>query len=177
MCVLCSWFCLVNRYPGILVLKMGALAQETVPEDPGDPRITCVEASSHAPLGVVEEVLGIMAPPGAVVVPEMVERVAGGPDGKNCSIDCAHGCDVWVVTPGTRAIKKRRSDQERRFIKPGEIFVRRISPAAHRKAFTLQPPWDFSVPGWHPLVSSKGIPDVGNTFSTPIHSVQTTCVS
>ena len=103
-----------------------------------------------------------------------MERIAGyGPDGEDGLIDCCCRCallkcircahvvrDVWVVTPGTRAIKKAPFRQERRFIKPGEIFVRRISPSAHRPAFAVQPPWDFSVPGWHPLVSPKGIPDV-----------------
>ena len=64
-----------------------------------------------------------MAPPSAVVVPKVMERIAGGgPDGEEGLVDgccrcallkcirCAHvGRDVWVVTPGTRATKKRRS--------------------------------------------------------------------
>ena len=45
--------------------------------------------------------------------------------------------------------------------KPGEIFVQRISPAAHRANCFAQPPWDFSVPGWQPLVLPEDIPDVG----------------
>ena len=68
----------------------------------------------------------------------------------------------WVVTPGTRAIKKRPVDRWIRkgaLDKPGEIFVQRISPAAHRPTCVDQPPWDFSVPGWQPLVSPMGIPD------------------
>jgi len=42
-----------------------------------------MEASPDATLGVVGEVLGVVAPPGTVVVPEVVERVVGGPDGKD----------------------------------------------------------------------------------------------
>jgi len=90
---------------------MGCLAQKGIPQDPGDPGVTCVKALADPPLGVVGEVLGVVAPPGAVVVPEVVERVVGGPDGKDRLIKgrCAHVRDVWVVTPGTQAIKKRRS--------------------------------------------------------------------
>ena len=70
-----------------------------------------MKALADSPLGVVGEVLGVMAPPGAVVIPQMVERVVGGPDGEDRLIKgrCAHVRDVWVVTPGTQAIKKRRS--------------------------------------------------------------------
>jgi hypothetical protein len=42
----------------------------------------------------------------------VMERiVGGGPDGEDGLVDdgCAHVRDVWVVTPGTRATKKRRS--------------------------------------------------------------------
>ena len=42
-----------------------------------------MEAPSHATLRVVGQVLGVVAPPGAVVVPEVVERVVGGPNGKD----------------------------------------------------------------------------------------------
>ena len=76
----------------------------------------------------------------------------------------------WVVTPGTRAIKKRPVDRWIRkgaLDKPGEIFVQRISPAAHRRACAFQPPWDFSVPGWQPLVSPKGIPDDVTCLAEP----------
>jgi len=51
-------------------------------------------------------VLGVVAPPGAIVVPEMVERVVRGPDGKDrliyalcCArvgcIGCAHKCPYY----------------------------------------------------------------------------------
>jgi hypothetical protein len=41
----------------------------------------------------------------------MVERVVRGADREDRLIKdrCAHVRDVWVVTSGTRAIKKRRS--------------------------------------------------------------------
>ena len=67
---------------------------------------------------------------------------------------------IGLVTPGTRTNKKAPLLRKGALVKPGEIFVQRISPAAHRFACAYQPPWDFSVPGWHPLVSPKGIPDV-----------------
>ena len=62
---------------------MRCLPQNAVPEDPGDAGVTGVEAPSHATLRVVGQVLGVVAPPGAVVVPEVVERILGGPDGKD----------------------------------------------------------------------------------------------
>jgi hypothetical protein len=125
-----------------------------------------VEISSDPPLGEIRQVLGVVAPPGAMIVPEVMERVVCGSDRKNRSVDswCAHGRDEWGWShqePGQ--IKKRPLDRMIRkgaLVKPGEIFVQRISPAAHRFAFAYQPPWDFSVPGWHPLVLPKGIPDV-----------------
>lgn len=36
-----------------------------------------MQALSHAPLGVIGQMLRIVAPPGAVIVPEMVIRVFG----------------------------------------------------------------------------------------------------
>ena len=62
---------------------MGRLAQKGIPQDPGDPGVICVKALADPPLGVVGEVLGVVAPPCAIVIPQMVERVVGGPDGKD----------------------------------------------------------------------------------------------
>ena len=46
-----------------------------------------MEAPAHAPLGMVRQMLRVVAPPGAVVVPEMVERVGRGPDGEDRPVD------------------------------------------------------------------------------------------
>ena len=51
-----------------------------------------MEAAAYAPLGVVGEVLGVVAPPGAVVVPEVVERVLRGPDRKNRLVGGGYRC-------------------------------------------------------------------------------------
>jgi len=59
------------------------LAQERIPQHSRDTGVAGMEASPDATLGVVGEVLGVVAPPGTVVVPEVVERVVGGPDGKD----------------------------------------------------------------------------------------------
>ena len=69
----------------------------------------------------------------------MVERVCRGADREDRPVDgccapmdgirCTHVgvmCGLSHQEPGQQ--KKRRSRQERRFEKPGEIFVRRISP-------------------------------------------------
>ena len=72
-----------------------------------------MEISAHPALGEIRQVLGIVAPPGAMIVPEVMERVVCGSDRKNRSVDscCAHGRDVWVVTPGTQTTKKRPVDR------------------------------------------------------------------
>ena len=54
---------------GHLLFKMGRLAEEGIPQDPGDRRIARVKAPADSSLGVVGEVLGVVDPPGAVVVP------------------------------------------------------------------------------------------------------------
>ncbi len=71
-----------------------------------------MKALADTPLGVVREVLCVVAPPSPIIVPVVVEWIVRGPDGEDRLIkgslrSC--GCDVWVVTSGTRAIKKRRS--------------------------------------------------------------------
>jgi hypothetical protein len=71
-----------------------------------------------------------MAPPCAVVVPEMMQRVACGPDGRSRFEMHGRCFFLAVETPGTRATKRRLPavNQERRRSKPGEICVRRIYP-------------------------------------------------
>ena len=89
-----------------------------------------MKALADTPLGVVGEVLCVVAPPSPIIVPEVVEWIVRGPDGEDRLIKdrCAHVgvmCGCHIRNPGN---KKAPFRQERRFIKPGEIFVRRISP-------------------------------------------------
>ena len=85
---------------GYLLFEVIGLAEEGIPQDSGDRGIACVKALADTPLGVVGEVLCVVAPPGAVIVPQVVERVVRGPDREDrlikdrCapmdSIRCAH---------------------------------------------------------------------------------------
>jgi len=59
---------------------MGCLAQKGIPQDSGDRRIARMKTPTDTPLGVVREVLGVVAPPSPVVVPKMMERILGDPD-------------------------------------------------------------------------------------------------
>jgi hypothetical protein len=59
---------------------MGRLAEEGIPENTCDRRIARMKAPTDTPLGVVRQVLGVVAPPGAVVVPKMMERIVADPD-------------------------------------------------------------------------------------------------
>ena len=76
-------------------------AQEAVSEHAGNAGIIGVKAPSNSPLGKIRQMLGIVAPPGAVVVPEVMERIGRGSDRENRSVDggCAHGRDVggWHI--------------------------------------------------------------------------------
>jgi hypothetical protein len=80
---------------------MGRLAEEGIPKNTGDRRIARVKAPADTSLGEVRKVLGVVAPPGTVVIPQMVEWVVCGPDGEDWSVGggccCAHGCDVWMT--------------------------------------------------------------------------------
>ena len=76
-----------------LLLKMGEIAQERIPQHAGYTRVAGMEATADPALGVVGQVLGVVDPPGAVIIPEVVERiVGGGPDGEDGLVDgcCAH---------------------------------------------------------------------------------------
>lgn len=77
---------------GHLLFKVIGLAEEGIPQDPGDRGIARVKALADTPLGVVGEVLCVVAPPGAVIVPEVVEWIVRGPDGEDRLIKdrCAH---------------------------------------------------------------------------------------
>ena len=52
-----------------LLFIVGCLAEEGIPQDPRDSGITGMQASPCTPLGVIGKVLGVVDPPGAVVIP------------------------------------------------------------------------------------------------------------
>jgi len=57
-----------------------------------------VEASPDTPLGEIRKVLGVVAPPSAIIVPEVVERVTRGPYGEDRPVSC--GCAHVGVSLG-----------------------------------------------------------------------------
>jgi len=72
-----------------LVLVVGDLTEEAIPQDTSDAGVVGVEALPDTPLGVVGQVEGVVDPPGTVVVPEVVERIGGGgPDGEDRLLGC-----------------------------------------------------------------------------------------
>ena len=54
----------------------GEIAEKAVAKDAGDARVAGVEDSPHTALCELGQVLSVVAPPGAVVIPEVVERQA-----------------------------------------------------------------------------------------------------
>ena len=51
--------------------------------------------------------------------------------------------------------------------KPERFLFGGFLPAAHRANRFAQPPWDFSVPGWQPLVLPEDIPDASTCIAEP----------
>jgi len=71
---------------GHLLLEVGGVAEQAVPQDPRDAEFVGVETLPDPALGVVGKVLGVVEPPGPVVVPEVVVRVVRGADGQDGTI-------------------------------------------------------------------------------------------
>ena len=57
--------------------------KKRVTQDSGYSEILGMKALSHASLGVIREVLGVMAPKGSIVVPEVVVWIIGEADSQN----------------------------------------------------------------------------------------------
>lgn len=58
-----------------------------------------METLSDTTLGVVGKVLGVVDPPGAIVIPQVVEGVLRGPDGEGRPVD---GCCRCAPKDGIR---------------------------------------------------------------------------
>jgi len=71
---------------GHLLFKVSGLTEEAIPKDPSNPEMSRMKALPNPSLGVVRQVLGIVAPVGAVIVPEVVIRIFGGPDGQEGTV-------------------------------------------------------------------------------------------
>lgn len=116
----------------------------------------------------------------------MVERVCRGADREDrpiaidgcCApmdgIRCAHVgvmCGLSHQEPGQQKsavpVRKGALRSLERFLFGGFL------PAAHRPDRSDQPPWDFSVPGWQPLVSPKDIPDASTCIAEPLARCKT----
>ena len=66
---------------GYLLFKVIGLAEEGIPQDSGDRGIACVKALADTPLGVVGEVLCVVAPVNPIIQPNMVIGVLADSDG------------------------------------------------------------------------------------------------
>ena len=84
---------------GHLLFVLSCLAQKAIPKDASDAGVAGVEAPAHTTLGVVGKVLGVVDPPGAIVIPQMVEGVFRGPDGKGRPVG---GCCRCAPMDGIR---------------------------------------------------------------------------
>ena len=89
---------------GVLKARsLESLAQELIPQLAGAQNASCPEVQAHAALGEVREVEGVVAPEGAVVVPEVVVWVVRK-DADRCS-----GCLCHGVSPF--GFRTRKPDQ------------------------------------------------------------------
>ena len=60
----------------VLGFVVDCVAEEGIPQDASDAGVAGVEAPAHTTLGVVGKVLGVVDPPSAIIIPQMVEGVA-----------------------------------------------------------------------------------------------------
>jgi hypothetical protein len=102
---------------------LGLEGQESVAELARLPHIACLQAQAHAALGVVRQVYGVVAPPGAVVVPEvMVRIVREHADGS--FFKCVHGVSPFgFLTRNLGQQKTAGLYQDRRSMKSEENFL------------------------------------------------------
>ena len=89
------------------------MAEESVPQKPGAFETRCPEALADAAFGVVRKMKGVVAPEGAVVVPEVVVWIVWL-DADGCCL--FHGVLPFGLAPGIGTNKKPPIDQERRSI-------------------------------------------------------------
>ncbi len=97
-----------------------------------------VETAANSALGVVGQVLGVVEPPSAVVIPEVVVRVAADTDGDRCVFhdacwELAHQKPEQQKTadPNQEAAVKARRDFCSADYSPPRI--ERHSPFSHRR--------------------------------------------
>ena len=106
-----------------------------------------------------------MAPPGAVVVPEvMIHIVREHAD--RWFFECVHGVSPFGFLTRNSGPQKNRRSQSGSAVNEvrGEFFVWAFHPHIAWRFRHRKPPWDFSFPGWHPdpPCAATGIPDDEN---------------
>jgi hypothetical protein len=94
-----------------------------VAEDARLPHIACLQAQARAALGVVRQVDCVVAPPCAVVVPEVVIRVVCE-HADRWFFKCVQGVSPFgFLTRNFGPQKNRRPNQDRRSMKSEENFL------------------------------------------------------
>ena len=97
--------------------------EESVSENTRLAHIACLQAQAHAALCVVRQVDCVVAPPGAVVVPEVMIRVVRE-HADRWFFKCVHGVSPFgFLTRNFGPQKNRRPNQDRRSMKSEENFL------------------------------------------------------
>ena len=133
------------------MLPPSALEEHAIAQEPRNSPVSRAQASPHPPLRVIRQVLGVVAPPGAVVVPEvMVGILLPDPDGEFC----IHWWSLLRFPPGTAGAKKPPS-----FIRAvvhrirGDLLFR--PEPAHRPGFPEHPPLGCLLPRLAPCPPTR----------------------
>jgi hypothetical protein len=103
-----------------------------------------------------------VAPPGAMVVPEVVIRVVCE-HADRWFFKCVHGVSPFGFFTRNFGPQKNRRSKSGSAVNEvrGEFFVWAFHPHIAWRFHLRKPPWDFSFPGWHPDPpnAATGIPD------------------
>jgi hypothetical protein len=145
-----------------MILIPGEVLQDFIAEFASTIHTLSAEAQAHATLGVVRQVDRVVAPPGAMVVPEVVIRVVCE-HADRWFFKCVHGVSPFGFFTRNFGPQKNRRSKSGSAVNEvrGEFFVWAFHPHIAWRFHLRKPPWDFSFPGWHPDPpnAATGIPD------------------
>jgi hypothetical protein len=160
--------------------SFGGAAEELVAEEAGLVEAGGAEALADAAFGEVGVVEGVVAPVGAVVVPEVVVRVVRV-DAEGCDGCVFHGVLPFGFAPGTGTKKKPPAPSGAAVfpIGRGDFCCSGHSTRTSLGFFPSKPPWDFlQFLGRHPdpPCAATGIPDVGGMVARHGAGATASCV-
>ena len=75
-----------SQTPSVLGVEVGGFTKNAIPQDSCYTQLAGVQTAAYPPLGVVGEVLGVVAPVSSVIGPEVVVGIPRGADGQGRTV-------------------------------------------------------------------------------------------